>query len=65
MDTRAVVEPYFERLSQRGDWQSPFSGEMTFRSHTRPPRLLAGKRDFVAGTQRFYSSIGSAQAYPK
>jgi len=60
MTTRATIEQYFDRLAQRGDWESTFADAMTFTSYTSPVKELKSKTAFLSATKRFYASIGSA-----
>jgi len=61
MTARAVVEQYFEKLSNRTDWQSSFSDDARFVSHASPIKEAKGKAAFIMATNRFYSSIGSVE----
>ena len=57
MSTRSTIEQYFERLAQRGDWQSSFADDMTFTSHAGPGKEITGRQAFVQSTRGFYGMI--------
>ena len=57
MTTRDTIERYFDRLKQKGDWQSLIGDDLIFTSMTSPPRQVKGKSAYLERTKGFYAMI--------
>ena len=59
MNTRTIIEQYFERLKNKSGWESSLADDVVFDSFTSPPREVRGKAAYLETTKRFYGSIKS------
>ena len=57
MNTRSVVQGYFDALSRGDDWQAWLAEDIAFTSFTSPVKEVKGKAAYLEATQRFYGSV--------
>lgn len=57
MNTRDVIQRYFDQLERRGDWPSSIADDVVFTSFTSPVKEASGKQAFLEATKRFYGTI--------
>ena len=61
METRSVIQGYFDALGRREGWQPWLADDMEFTSFTSPVKQINGKVAYLQATQRFYGSIRKAE----
>jgi ketosteroid isomerase-like protein len=61
MDTRAVIQQYFDRLRTKSGWEASLDDKVVFNSLTSPPKEVRGKGAYLEATKRFYGSIDSME----
>lgn len=54
--TREIITTYYDRISQKGDWQSIISEDITF---TSVGKITHTKDAYVAATSRFLNVVNS------
>ena len=59
MNTKAVVQAYFQKLRVGEDWTDEFAEDVVFTSYTSPVKTIKGKSAFIGATRRFYASVKS------
>jgi ketosteroid isomerase-like protein len=59
MTTRTIIDDYFRRLKQKGDWSACLADDMTFTSFTSPNKRVEGRPAYLEATGRFYSTIAA------
>jgi ketosteroid isomerase-like protein len=57
MTTRDTVQAYFDRLSEKRDWETFLSDDLEFTSFGTPSKHVTGRAEFRESTKRFYSMI--------
>jgi ketosteroid isomerase-like protein len=59
--TRAVIDEYFRRLTDKADWSTCLADDMVFTSFTSPNKRVEGKAAYLEATRRFYSTIATTK----
>ena len=47
MNTRTIIEQYFEHLKTKSGWEASFADDMVFTSFTSPPKEVRGKAAYL------------------
>jgi ketosteroid isomerase-like protein len=61
MNTRTIVEQYFEHLKDKSGWEASLADDMVFDSFTSPRKEVLGRAAYLESTKRFYGSIQSME----
>jgi ketosteroid isomerase-like protein len=61
MNTRTIVEQYFEHLKHKSGWEASLADDMVFDSFTSPRKEVRGRAAYLESTKRFYGSIQSME----
>lgn len=57
MTTRATIDEYFRKLSEKSDWSACLADDMVFTNFATPVKRVDGRTAYVEATRRFYSTI--------